>query len=151
MFFVHWEEARVPRENPRIHGENMQTPHRKAGIKPGTLLLWGDGANHHTTMQPVIWVIFTKRKSQFSYVSLVSGPGGVQSCLQGLYGGEQTGRQMRAAGMSQSWRSSRDSGKGKLRCSSSSNVHMERYSRRQDRLRWVLDESWIYKTSKPNC
>jgi len=25
-----WEEAEVPGENPRIHGENMQTPHRKA-------------------------------------------------------------------------------------------------------------------------
>jgi len=24
-----WEEAREPRENPRIHGENMQTPNRK--------------------------------------------------------------------------------------------------------------------------
>lgn len=22
-----WEETRVPRENPRRHGENMQTPH----------------------------------------------------------------------------------------------------------------------------
>jgi len=25
-----WEEAGVPGENPRIHGENIQTPHRKA-------------------------------------------------------------------------------------------------------------------------
>ncbi len=25
-----WEEAGVPRENPRRHGENMQTPHREA-------------------------------------------------------------------------------------------------------------------------
>ena len=24
-----WEEAGVPGENPRLHGENMQTPHRK--------------------------------------------------------------------------------------------------------------------------
>jgi len=28
--FGWWEEARVPGENPCIHGENMQTPHRKA-------------------------------------------------------------------------------------------------------------------------
>ena len=28
--FGQWEEAGVPGENPRIHGENMQTPHRKA-------------------------------------------------------------------------------------------------------------------------
>jgi len=26
--FGQWEEARVPTENPRIHGENMQTPPR---------------------------------------------------------------------------------------------------------------------------
>ena len=25
-----WEEAGAPGENPRKHGENMQTPHRKA-------------------------------------------------------------------------------------------------------------------------
>ncbi len=24
-----WEEARVPRENPRRHRENLQTPHRR--------------------------------------------------------------------------------------------------------------------------
>ena len=28
--FGRWEEAGVPGENPRLHGENMQTPHRKA-------------------------------------------------------------------------------------------------------------------------
>ena len=28
--FGRWEEAGIPGENPRIHGENMQTPHRKA-------------------------------------------------------------------------------------------------------------------------
>jgi len=27
--FGRWEEAIVPGENPRIHGENMQTSHRK--------------------------------------------------------------------------------------------------------------------------
>ena len=51
--FGWWEEAGVSGENPRIHGENMQTPHRKTpGAEPGTLSLWGDGANHHTTVQP---------------------------------------------------------------------------------------------------
>lgn len=37
--------------NPRIHKENMRTPHRMAplvdpGIELKTFLLWGDGANH---------------------------------------------------------------------------------------------------------
>jgi len=48
-----WEEAG---ENPRWHGETMQTPHRRAptpGIEPATLLLWGESANHHTTVPPV--------------------------------------------------------------------------------------------------
>ena len=27
-----WEETGVPGGNPRKHGENMQTPHRKAGL-----------------------------------------------------------------------------------------------------------------------
>jgi len=31
--FGRWEEAGVPGENPRIRGENMQTPHRKAICK----------------------------------------------------------------------------------------------------------------------
>ena len=37
--FGQWEEAGVPGENPRIHGENMQTPHRKnqPGVEPRTL------------------------------------------------------------------------------------------------------------------
>jgi len=37
--FGRWEEAGVPGENPRLHGENMQTPHRKnqPGVEPGTL------------------------------------------------------------------------------------------------------------------
>ena len=30
MFFVGWGEAGVPRENSRIQGEKIQTPHRKA-------------------------------------------------------------------------------------------------------------------------
>ena len=28
--FGWWEESGVPEENPCLHGENMQTPHRKA-------------------------------------------------------------------------------------------------------------------------
>jgi len=35
--FGQWEEARVPEENPHIHGENMQAPHSE--FIPGTLLL----------------------------------------------------------------------------------------------------------------
>jgi len=30
--FGRWEEAGVPGENPRIHGENMQTPHRNPAV-----------------------------------------------------------------------------------------------------------------------
>ena len=43
-----WEEAREPRENPHIHAENMQTPHREdqLGFEPGTFLLGGDRADH---------------------------------------------------------------------------------------------------------
>ena len=37
MFSGQWEEVGVPRETPRIHGENMQTPHRKA---PGGDRTW---------------------------------------------------------------------------------------------------------------
>jgi len=35
------KEAGVPGENLHVHGENVQTPHRKApaGIEPGTLFL----------------------------------------------------------------------------------------------------------------
>jgi len=32
MFFLQWEEARVPEENARIQGENIQSPHRKAPV-----------------------------------------------------------------------------------------------------------------------
>jgi len=37
--FGWWEEAGEPGENPHMHGENMQTPHRKMGVEPGALLL----------------------------------------------------------------------------------------------------------------
>ena len=30
--FGQWEEAGIHGENPRIHRENMQTPHRKAPV-----------------------------------------------------------------------------------------------------------------------
>ncbi len=40
--------------NPCEHGQNIQTPHRKAlpqpGIKPRTLLLWGNSVSHHRTI-----------------------------------------------------------------------------------------------------
>ncbi|KAF7653969.1 hypothetical protein LDENG_00076310 [Lucifuga dentata] len=53
-------------EHPCGHRENMQTPHRKAlpqpgieprtflGIEPRTFLLWGNSANHCTTVPPPI-------------------------------------------------------------------------------------------------
>ena len=34
-----WEEAGVTGENPRMHRENMQTPHRKAGAKIRTIII----------------------------------------------------------------------------------------------------------------
>ena len=63
--FGQWEKARVPGKNPDIHGENMQTPHRKnqLGFEPGSLLLKDDSANLHTTVQPdydcieIIWIL----------------------------------------------------------------------------------------------
>jgi len=48
MFCGRWEEARVPANNPHIHGENMQTPHIKSAagiwtrnqeVKPAVLFL----------------------------------------------------------------------------------------------------------------
>ncbi|XP_072768528.1 uncharacterized protein [Nerophis lumbriciformis] len=39
-----WEEAGVPGGNPRSHGEDMQTPHRKIlspGIEPRTVQAFG--------------------------------------------------------------------------------------------------------------
>jgi len=62
--FGQWEEAGVPRENPRIHTERSQL-----GVEPGTLSLWGDGANHHTTVQPESGTINVK----YSMFSLASG------------------------------------------------------------------------------
>ena len=51
-----WEEARVRRERPRRHGENMQTLHRLAlpqlDLEPKTLL-WGKSATHCTAVLPM--------------------------------------------------------------------------------------------------
>ena len=62
MFFGWWEEAGAHRENLLIHEENMQTPHRKAPAKilTNNRLLWGDGANPHTIVQPSIIIQFIK-------------------------------------------------------------------------------------------
>lgn len=48
--FGPWKEDGEP---THTHGENVQTPHRKAtglGIEPETLLLLGHSANHCTTV-----------------------------------------------------------------------------------------------------
>ena len=37
-----WEETGVPGGNPRKHGENMQTPHRKARAGPETITIYSD-------------------------------------------------------------------------------------------------------------
>ncbi|XP_068190802.1 GTPase IMAP family member 8-like isoform X3 [Antennarius striatus] len=44
-------KEREPGENPRRHGENIQTPHR-AGVEPGTTLLCNDSAIHCTAVMP---------------------------------------------------------------------------------------------------
>ena len=45
-----WEETGAPGGNPHKHGENMQTPHRKArndlDLNPKPFLLWCRSANH---------------------------------------------------------------------------------------------------------
>jgi len=41
------DSGRKPGYLKRTHTERPQP-----GIEPGTLLLWDDGANHHTTVQP---------------------------------------------------------------------------------------------------
>jgi len=58
--FRRWEEAGEPEENPRIHGENMQTPHRKA---PGGSLTWNPLAVRHQccakmSLQKFLEIIF---------------------------------------------------------------------------------------------
>jgi len=53
-FFGLWEEAGVTRENPHMHRNNMQTPHKKASAEIWTrnfFLLQGNSANQHTTVQ----------------------------------------------------------------------------------------------------
>ncbi|XP_068190807.1 uncharacterized protein [Antennarius striatus] len=46
-------KEREPGENPRRHGENIQTPHR-AGVEPGTTLLCNDSAIHCTAVMPYV-------------------------------------------------------------------------------------------------
>ncbi|MEQ2222468.1 hypothetical protein ILYODFUR_026743 [Ilyodon furcidens] len=53
--FAPWEEAGGPRENPRMHGKNIQTPCRKTtdwDLKPEPSCLQGNGVNNCTIMQP---------------------------------------------------------------------------------------------------
>lgn len=53
-------EAKVPRENRRRHGENIQTPHRKAlVIQTQDLLAQDDSANNFATV--LHWLKFIKR------------------------------------------------------------------------------------------
>lgn len=51
-FFGRWEGK--PGENPHINGENMQTPQSpRTRIKATIFLLWGDSANHNTTVSDI--------------------------------------------------------------------------------------------------
>lgn len=45
------KEAGVPGENPRMHKENMQIPHRKVPDGISTWTLRGESANHCTPIQ----------------------------------------------------------------------------------------------------
>jgi len=52
--------GRKPEYSQRTHAVCVERTHANStqkgpqpGDEPGTLLLWGDGANHHTTMQPI--------------------------------------------------------------------------------------------------
>ena len=74
--FGRWEEAGEPGENPRIHGENMQTPHRKAPVRSWTwnsLAVARWCANHHTTVQPHFRNVqkIKERKSQINDLYLI--------------------------------------------------------------------------------
>lgn len=46
---VLWAETRAPGCNPHIHRVNSES---QVGPNPGSFLVWGDIANHCTTMQP---------------------------------------------------------------------------------------------------
>lgn len=48
-----WKKARVPGENPCMNTESMQAPHRKLSAGTWTFSLWGKGANHCPTVQPI--------------------------------------------------------------------------------------------------
>ena len=54
--FGWWEEAGVPGENAMHMGRTckLHTERPQLRVEPGTLLPWGNGANHHTTVQPSI-------------------------------------------------------------------------------------------------
>ena len=43
--------GRRPKYLERTHAYTGRTCKLQLGIEPGSLLLWGDGANHHTTVQ----------------------------------------------------------------------------------------------------
>ncbi|MED6271958.1 hypothetical protein CHARACLAT_025442 [Characodon lateralis] len=52
------EEAGLPGENPRMHGENIQTPCSKdpwLGVEPNPFLLQVNNATNCTTVQPAYW------------------------------------------------------------------------------------------------
>lgn len=45
------KETGAPAGNPRVHGENTQTPHREQlGTEPRPLALRGDSANHYASL-----------------------------------------------------------------------------------------------------
>ena len=56
---------RKPEYPERTHsytGRTCKLHTERPGFKPGMLLLWGDGANHHTTVQPFCKSAFVNKK-----------------------------------------------------------------------------------------
>ncbi|MEQ2187533.1 hypothetical protein GOODEAATRI_005703 [Goodea atripinnis] len=66
-----WEEARVPGENPRMHGENMQTPSRKIPgweSKPGSSCCKATVLPTAPPCSPDFYILLTKIKSPVTYL-----------------------------------------------------------------------------------
>ncbi|MED6243163.1 hypothetical protein ATANTOWER_015977, partial [Ataeniobius toweri] len=65
-----WEEAGVPRENPRMHGENMQTPHRKC--EPRTFLLQASPGSGTAQREPLMYLWSRFRASMLLREEIIS-------------------------------------------------------------------------------
>jgi len=62
LTFMFLDSGKKPEYLERTHAYmgrtcKLHTERPQSGLEPGTLLLCGDGANHHTTVQPPIYQI----------------------------------------------------------------------------------------------